>query len=151
MQSWHAASRAAGGSHTRARADRSWAHARCLTRGRPRPQLRVSYRHLLPATHAAADTNPQHGYAFAKRKARLIVACAADGAIVSVQTASLGTYEEEGDAAKAYDAAHYEMYGRLDLLNFPSDMDGSSVQHPAKPYGRGGEKKHLLCWELSGI
>ena len=43
-----------------------------------------------------------------------------------LQTASLGTYEVESDAARAYDRAHYEMYGRLDLLNFPADVEGEA-------------------------
>lgn len=45
-----------------------------------------------------------------------------------LQTASLGTYTHEADAARAYDAAHFDMYGRLDLLNFPDDFqqDGAA-------------------------
>ena len=53
------------------------------------------------------------------------------------QTASLGTYEDEADAARAYDRAHYEMYGRLDLLNFPVEIEREVVPSA----GEGNE-----CW-----
>ena len=56
---------------------------------------------------------------------------------VAEQTASLGTYEDEADAAKAYDEAHFEIYGRGDLLNFPRENADVDTDNPPKPLGRG--------------
>lgn len=65
-----------------------------------------------------------------------------------VQTASLGTYTHEADAARAYDAAHFDMYGRLDLLNFPDDVEEKGAARVAAPSTAGDQHRHCSSSSL---